>query len=191
MRDLVNDFRTETLGLPALHTRQATFMMIDERVPYTYCWSPSLVPKPNDWASHINVSGFFFLEHDATANDNHPDELINFLGLNNKQGDQSLSPPIYIGFGSITGHDSNQILQIVLEALEKTGYRALLCGLAKDNDKLPENILKIENISHDWLFQHGEFNMQIWNIFSIVFLFSISCMSSWWCRYNCCWSSCW
>ena len=31
MRDLVNDFRNETLGLPALHTRQATYMMIDEK----------------------------------------------------------------------------------------------------------------------------------------------------------------
>ena len=81
MRDIVNDFRKEILGLPALHTRQATFMMIDERVPYTYCWSPSLVPKPTDWADHINVSGFFFLKKDATADTKQPDELLKFLGL--------------------------------------------------------------------------------------------------------------
>jgi UDP:flavonoid glycosyltransferase YjiC (YdhE family) len=156
MRDIVNDFRKETLGLPALHTRQATYMMIDECVPYTYCWSPSLVPKPDDWASHINVSGFFFLEHDATANPKQSDDLLKFLGLNNKHRDESLSPPIYIGFGSITGHDSSRILKVVLDALEETGYRALLSGLAKDGDKLPKNILKIDNVSHDWLFQYGE-----------------------------------
>lgn len=23
------------------------------KVPFTYCWSPSLVPKPFDWGSHI------------------------------------------------------------------------------------------------------------------------------------------
>jgi hypothetical protein len=167
----VNDFRKETLGLPALHTRQATYMMIDECVPYTYCWSPSLVPKPNDWAAHINVSGFFFLEHDATADNQHSDDLLKFLGLNDKKSDESLSLPIYIGFGSITGHDPNHILQVVLEALEKTGYRALLCGLAKDDDQLPKNVLKIENVSHDWLFQYGEFSARILNM---IFFFIVS-----------------
>ncbi|CAF3924063.1 unnamed protein product, partial [Rotaria sordida] len=51
-------------------------------------------------------------------------------------------------------HDSDRILYIVLEALEKTGYRAVLSCLAKDNDKLLKNVFKIDNISHDWLFQH-------------------------------------
>ena len=23
------------------------------QVPYTYCWSPSLIPKPIDWGDHI------------------------------------------------------------------------------------------------------------------------------------------
>lgn len=23
------------------------------KVPFTYCWSPALVPKPADWAAHI------------------------------------------------------------------------------------------------------------------------------------------
>ncbi|CAF1156435.1 unnamed protein product [Didymodactylos carnosus] len=154
MRDIVNKFRKETLGLPALHTRQATFIMIDERVPYTYCWSPTLVPKPNDWASHINVSGFFFLKHDATAASKQPDDLLKFLGLNRTQNDQNSSPPIYIGFGSITGHDSTRLLKIVLEALEETGYRALLSGLAKDSDELPDTVFKIGNVPHEWLFQH-------------------------------------
>ena len=90
MRDIVNDFRNETLGLAALHTRQSTYMMIDERVPYTYCWSPSLVPKPNDWAAHINFSGFFFLEHDATADNQHSDDLLQFLGLNGEERDRSI-----------------------------------------------------------------------------------------------------
>ncbi|CAF3176105.1 unnamed protein product [Rotaria sp. Silwood2] len=180
MRDIVNDFRNETLGLPALHTRQATYMMIDERVPYTYCWSPSLVPKPDDWASHINVSGFFFLDHDATADTKQPDDLVEFLGLNNNHyhHKESLSPIIYIGFGSITGHDSERILQVILEALKKTGYRAVLSGLAKDDDKLPKNVLKIGNVSHDWLFPHGsddKFNSTEICANSFLFLVSAVC----------------
>jgi UDP:flavonoid glycosyltransferase YjiC (YdhE family) len=159
MRDIVNDFRKETLSLPSLHTRQATFLMIDERVPYTYCWSPSLVPKPKDWADHINVSGFFFLKKDATADAKQPDDLLKFLGLHRHRKDEYLSPPIYIGFGSITGHDSVRLLKVVLEALEQTGYRALLSGLAKDDDKLPETVFKIGSVPHDWLFQHGQYTL--------------------------------
>ena len=157
MRDLVNRFRTNTLNLPALHTRQATLMMIDERVPYTYCWSPSLVPKPDDWASHINVSGFFFLDEDATADKVQAEDLLKFLGLNRHQTkkDPRMTAPIYIGFGSITGHDSARLLKVVLDALEKTGYRALLSGLAKDEDPLPTSVFRIGSVPHDWLFQHG------------------------------------
>lgn len=188
MRDIVNNFRKETLALPALHTRQATFMMVDERVPYTYCWSPSLVPKPDDWAAHINVSGFFFLKKDATAPSNQPKELLEFLGLTSSRRRQSLSPPIYIGFGSITGHDSERLLKIVLEALEHTGHRAVLSGLAKDDDHLPETILKIGSVPHDWLFQHGKNRSMIDDDWFL--LFSLGCLSSWWCRNYCCWFTC-
>ena len=165
MRDIVNEFRKETLGLPALHTRQATYMMIDECVPYTYCWSPSLVPKPTDWAEHINVSGFFILKQDATAEKEQPDDLLKFLGLDGRKRDEKLSPPIYIGFGSITGHDSARLLKVVLEALDQTGYRALLSGLANDDDELPDTVFKIGSVPHDWLFQHGEYNLTSNNSF--------------------------
>jgi UDP:flavonoid glycosyltransferase YjiC (YdhE family) len=121
--------------------------MMDEHVPHTYCWSPSLVPKPADWPAYIDVSGFFFL--DLAKNYKPPDDLAQFL----KSGD----PPIYIGFGSITGHDSKRLLEVVLEALEITGYRALLLGFDVDHYSLSDNVLKIENCPHDWLFQHGKF----------------------------------
>ncbi|CAF0720541.1 unnamed protein product [Adineta ricciae] len=144
MRDIINEFREKTLRLAPLHTRDAVRAMIDERVPHTYCWSPSLVAKPFDWPEYINVSGFFFL--DLATNYQPAEALVQFL----KAG----PPPIYIGFGSITGHDPRRILQIVLESLEATGYRALLSGLAKEDDQLPANVFKIDNCPHDWLFQH-------------------------------------
>ena len=146
MRDLINEFREDILHLPGIHTRQAINMMREERVPHTYCWSPSLVPKPWDWPDYLRVSGFFFL--DLATDYTPPEDLLRFL--------QGGDPPIYIGFGSITGHDSRRLLKIVLEALQATGYRALLSGLAKDTDVLPANVFKIGNCPHDWLFQHGE-----------------------------------
>ncbi|CAF2847104.1 unnamed protein product [Rotaria sp. Silwood2] len=155
VRDVVNNFRKKTLGLRELNTGQAINVLIDECVPHTYCWSPSLVAKPKDWGPHIDVSGFFFLNL-GTAYTNPPKDLLEFLGINNDrhQIDHKLSPPIYIGFGSITGHDSRRILKIVIDALDRTGYRAVLSGLASDTDHLPSNIFKIGNVPHDWLFQY-------------------------------------
>ena len=154
MHDLANKFRRETLDLPPLHTRQAVRMLIDEQIPHTYCWSPSLVPTPHDWPEHINVAGYFFLNSDQYEP---PANLAAFLGLDNDdQNKEKLSPPIYIGFGSITGNDSDRLLKIIVDALARTGYRAVLSGFNENNDELPDYIFKIGDVPHDWLFQHGK-----------------------------------
>jgi len=170
MRDIVNNFRKKTLGLFTLNTSQAIHALIDERVPHTYCWSPSLVSKPHDWDKHIDISGFFFLDL-GTAYTNPPQDLLNFLHINdNNRHESKLPAPIYIGFGSIAGHDSRRILSIVIDALKQTQYRAVLSGLASDTDHLPSNIFKIGNVPHDWLFQHGEYDS---TLTMITILFSL------------------
>ncbi|UJR11180.1 hypothetical protein I4U23_015361 [Adineta vaga] len=153
--DLINKFRRTILHLPSLHMREVISMMTDEKVPYTYCWSPSLVPKPSDWPFYIDVSGYFFLDL-AKNYTSPPTDLLVFLDLHSesKNDKRDKSPPIFIGFGSITGHDSHRLLNIILEALMQTGYRALLSGFDVDSMHLPETILKIDDIPYDWLFQH-------------------------------------
>lgn len=47
--DLVNRFRTETLALEPVSTLWAPGQLFRLKVPYTYCWSPALIPKPSDW----------------------------------------------------------------------------------------------------------------------------------------------
>ncbi|CAF3767725.1 unnamed protein product [Adineta steineri] len=154
MSDITNKFRKQLLHLTPLNSSQAVRAMVYEQIPHTYCWSPSLVPKPQDWGPHINISGFLFLNLTSSYTDP-PEDLRNFLGLNTHDDDKpKLPPPIYIGFGSITGHDANHLLNVIIKAIDKTGYRALLSGFAKNNDTLPDNILKIGNVPHDWLFQY-------------------------------------
>ncbi|CAF5094895.1 unnamed protein product, partial [Rotaria magnacalcarata] len=60
---------------------------------------------------------------------------IKLLGIDDDHRNELLSSIIYIGFGSITGNDSDRLLHVVLEALKKTGYRALLYDLAEFVDK--------------------------------------------------------
>ncbi|KAI1815894.1 glycosyltransferase family 1 protein [Poronia punctata] len=142
--DLVNDFRVKTLGLDPIHTLWAPGSAYRLQVPYSYLWSPALVPKPSDWGEQIDISGFVFLE--LASSFEPPDDLVKFL----EAGEQ----PIYIGFGSIVVDDADKFTEMIFEAVERAGVRALVSkgwgGLGQDN--VPDNIYMLENTPHDWLF---------------------------------------
>jgi hypothetical protein len=75
-----------------------------------------LIPKPNDWGSHISVTGFSFLP--LTSHYVPDPELEAFLANG--------PVPIYVGFGSIVVDDPNALLQLVFEALRWSGQRAVI-----------------------------------------------------------------
>jgi len=109
--DLVNDFRENTLALDPLHAAWGHQLLPQLKVPFTYCWSPALIPKPSDWGSHITISGFFFL---ATKSSFQPDEALSkFLAAG--------PPPVYIGFGSIVVDDPDKMTNMILEAVRISG----------------------------------------------------------------------
>lgn len=131
------------------------------KVPYTYCWSPALVPKPQDWPSHIGMSslwlpvvmmkpneldvcGFFFRDPPSYSP---PSELREFL--------QAGPPPVYIGFGSIVVDDPQKLIDTVVLAVVKAGTRAIISkgwsGLVGSPNA---NIYYIDDCPHEWLFQH-------------------------------------
>lgn len=144
--DLINRFRVKSLGLEPLSSMSATGILNRLRVPVTYCWSPALIPKPQDWGPHISVTGFSFLGLASTYT---PDpELAVFLAAG--------PPPIYIGFGSIVVDDPDGMTRLIFEAVSKTGQRALVSkgwgGFGASID-VPPNIFLIGNCPHDWLFQ--------------------------------------
>eukprot|EP00754_Rhynchopus_humris_P021844 Rhum_TRINITY_DN14764_c20_g1::Rhum_TRINITY_DN14764_c20_g1_i1::g.116186::m.116186 len=60
LSDIVQGFRT-SIGLPKLQVTGAGLQNA-LKIPHVYCVSPSLVPKPSDWGSHIAVTGFWFLD---------------------------------------------------------------------------------------------------------------------------------
>jgi UDP:flavonoid glycosyltransferase YjiC (YdhE family) len=155
MADLINKFRREILCLPPLHTRQAIHLMIDECVPYTYCWSPSIVSKPIDWPNHINISGYFFLDTTISKLYQPSKELAQFLGFNSSSKTSITTPLIYVGFGSITGNDSHRLFRLIMDALKKANYRVLLAGFETETEPMSDRIFRVGNIPHDWLFQHG------------------------------------
>ncbi|MCJ1288321.1 hypothetical protein MMC26_007676 [Xylographa opegraphella] len=146
--DVINRFREKSLGLEPVSLMWAPGMASRLRIPYTYCWSPALIPKPKDWGRHISISGFYFLSH--AANYTPADDLKAFLDAG--------PPPIYIGFGSIVLDDPDGMTKLIFEAVKETGQRAVVSkgwgGFGADTSAIPEGIFMLGNVPHDWLFKH-------------------------------------
>ena len=53
--DIINNFRTKTLGISPMTFRNGPGILDKLKVPWTYCMSPALVPKPNDWRNNIGL----------------------------------------------------------------------------------------------------------------------------------------
>ncbi|KAI1484782.1 hypothetical protein F5X96DRAFT_662874 [Biscogniauxia mediterranea] len=146
--DVINRFRAKILDLEPLSLLWAPAVLTRLRIPYTYCWSPALIPKPNDWGQHIDIAGFYFLN---LASSFTPDpDLAAFL--------EAGPPPVYIGFGSIVVDDPNKLTRIIFDAVAETGIRALVSkgwgGLGADDVGIPDGVFMLGNVPHDWLFKH-------------------------------------
>ncbi|KAF7718745.1 Sterol 3-beta-glucosyltransferase [Penicillium ucsense] len=146
--DLVNRFRKTCLTLDPLDTITGSSVTHTLKIPYTYFWSQGLLPKPPDWPDHIEVCGF--ISTPQAPDYQPPQEITDFLNAGGK--------PIYVGFGSIVVDNSTRLFRIVLDAVASIGQRAIIsrgwADLGDEDRDVPENVLVIGSIPHDWLFQH-------------------------------------
>lgn len=143
---MISKFRHQKLGLDPISPLWGFHLLPRLRVPFTYLWSKSLIPKPKDWGSYINITGFSFLP--LASSYTPPDDLTAFLAAG--------PAPIYIGFGSIVVEKPEELTKLLFAAVKKAGVRAIISkGWSKvGGDDVPDNIYLIGNCPHDWLFQH-------------------------------------
>lgn len=116
-----------------------------EEIPLLYAYSPAVLPRPVDWPERIHVTGYWFAD---LPNGWEPSpELSAFLNDG--------PPPVYVGFGSMTGGDPEGTLKIILKALELSRQRGVLlsgwAGLG-EGYKLPEYAYAVQSVPHSWLF---------------------------------------
>jgi UDP:flavonoid glycosyltransferase YjiC (YdhE family) len=144
VRRMINRWRLESLDLPALSCNGLFNRIYEEKHPYLYGFSPSVLPRPTDWPAWHHISGYWFLDRDPTWSP--PEALLHFLEAGSK--------PISIGFGSMTGRDTRKLLELAVQAVQQSGERAVLLGGWADSDSIdfPENIFKVDVVPHDWLF---------------------------------------
>ena len=135
--------RKQVLGLPTAPFWGLYNSKHFQRYPILYGLSSSVISKPSDWRN-THITGYWFL--DEAPDWTPPSALLDFL--------QSGSPPVYIGFGSMTSRNPEEMADIVLKAIELTGQRAILQsgwgGLNKSD--LPDTVFMVDSISHSWLF---------------------------------------
>lgn len=145
----VNDWRVATLGLPRLTVGE--YLRAHERVPTLYGVSPVVFPRPADWPAWVHMTGYWFL--DQPADWQPPAELVDFLDRG--------QPPVYIGFGSMSGRDPAATTQTVVAALAAAGQRGVLltgwgglerAAMESAAAELGVDVLAVESIPHDWLF---------------------------------------
>jgi UDP:flavonoid glycosyltransferase YjiC (YdhE family) len=136
-RDLLHLRRLPFLG-PAARQRA-------EAMPILYAYSPSVLPRPDDWPDHVHVTGYWFL--DPPLGWRPPADVLRFL--------EAGPPPVSIGFGSMASSDREATLRTVLQALRISGQRGVLlsgwAGLGR-GQVLPDTVLRAENLPHSWLF---------------------------------------
>jgi sterol 3beta-glucosyltransferase len=141
----INHFRVNVLGLrPQSRFADPTRLWNGAPLPILYPYSRHVLPVPPDYPDHVHVTGYWFLN--PRGNWQPPTELVTFL----KAG----SPPVYVGFGSMSGTRGRERGRIVIDALTMAGQRGVLVsgwgGLQADD--LPDNILMRDNVPHEWLF---------------------------------------
>lgn len=143
VRSHVNKWRQRRFALPPL-TWKYFLDIFSSSVPRLYGFSPNVIHRPIDWSEHAVITGYWFLNQMTEWQP--PQALVKFL--------ESGSPPISIGFGSMVAHDKVKLANLCIQALSRTQQRGILVtgwgGLQYDD--LPESILAIESVPHEWLF---------------------------------------
>ncbi|UCG87368.1 MAG: glycosyltransferase family 1 protein [Gemmatimonadota bacterium] len=140
----LNAARRDVLGLPPMPFRAPYAGERRRGNPVLYGYSPTLLPKPPDWADNVHVTGSWFTEPDAEWRP--PPELTEFLNAG--------APPVCVGFGSLHTRNATKQTQCVVEALTRAGQRGILLtgwGALTDAD-LPEHVFAVSSVPHDWLF---------------------------------------
>jgi sterol 3beta-glucosyltransferase len=130
------------LGLPP-HT-YSDYAKGIRSIPVILGVSPYVVPHASDWGSHIHTAGYWFLDEGTTWEPSA--ELQTFL--------EAGSPPVYIGFGSMSASNPSATAHMVKTALERTGQRGILAkGWSGSLDVISDNTLfLLDKAPHDWLF---------------------------------------
>lgn len=141
---VVDRWREDTLGLPRRRGRHDPLRRPDNgQVPVLHAFSPSVLPPPLDWPDSVHTTGYWVL---PPADEALAPTVEDFLAA----GD----PPVFVGFGSMSGRDPARTTALVLKAAARAGTRLVIGagwgGL--DSSMSGEDVLAVEDVDYLKLF---------------------------------------
>lgn len=149
----INRWRKKELGLSSTSLER----MQQNKVPFMYNFSPSVVVPPLDFSDWIRVTGYWFLDEGTDWTP--PEELSTFI----RKAREDNKKLVYVGFGSIVVEDPAALTKTVVDAVSKADVRCILSkgwsdrlgkkDATKSEVPLPPEILQIQSAPHDWLFR--------------------------------------
>ena len=137
----LNRFRRQN-GLRSIASRD--FIRTLRTTPLLGAYSEAVISRPTDWPDSAQITGYWFEPDDASWQPSL--ELVAFL----EQGE----PPVYIGFGSMTAKDPEALSRLVLDAVLRTGRRAVIAtGWGAITPQInTEQVFVLDQAPHSWLF---------------------------------------
>jgi sterol 3beta-glucosyltransferase len=138
LTDKINVWRRGK-GLPLDPLMLRNWSMHLARFPAFAAWSPHFLPRPEDWPAGVVQTGWWSLNEEQGPEK----RLRDFM--------EAGPPPVYIGFGSWGVHEKKAMTDTLLEALRRTGNRAVLLRNTVDERAFPPEILVADELPHGWL----------------------------------------
>ncbi|MBB3037048.1 glycosyltransferase [Hoyosella altamirensis] len=142
----IGSWRSRQLGLARKRRGMHNQFLQPDGTPATVlqAFSSSVLPKDPDYPDSVVTTGFWYLpDPEGWA----PDAALQkFLDAG--------EPPVYVGFGSMTGRDPDQTAETVAAALRLAKVRAVVVtgegGISAN--PFTENVFVSDDVPHSWLF---------------------------------------
>jgi sterol 3beta-glucosyltransferase len=135
-----------SIGLPKRAGRHDPLRAPDgSQAPVLHAISRHVVPRPADWPTTATMTGYWFLTDPEPAP--LPRGLVEFLDAG--------EPPVFIGFGSMSGPDPAATTATVLAAARRAGVRAVIgtaWGGLTTNATDNTDVFAINEVPFDQLF---------------------------------------
>ncbi len=136
---MVNPLRQQ-VGLPPLRDPTTAFASLQLTL---YAMSRHVISRWATWPDHYHLTGYFYFDDPLWQPD---PALVEFLAAG--------EAPVVISFGSMAHGDPTQTTDLLLEAIQLTGRRAIIqqgwSGLAQR--ALPPTVFPLGFAPHSWLF---------------------------------------
>jgi UDP:flavonoid glycosyltransferase YjiC (YdhE family) len=142
----LNLWRRKTLELPEVRLGLAT-AITHSKVPFSAMWSPSFVPRPDDWPPQCQVVGTFVVDQKGRSSFDTSDfsDFTEWLAQGSK--------PMFLGFGSMVIKDTDRLSSMIKRAAVQADCRVVVQSSWSHLDVDGEpRCFSIGPCPHDWLF---------------------------------------